>query len=38
VVDPRDRNMVSLGTGENTSQRSAHSGDRVHKSTDDKKT
>ena len=34
VVDPRDSNVVWLGTGENTSQRSAHFGDGVYKSTD----
>jgi photosystem II stability/assembly factor-like uncharacterized protein len=34
VVDPKDSNVVWLGTGENTSQRSAHFGDGVYKSTD----
>src|SRR5215203_1133636 len=34
VVDPRDSNVVWLGTGENTSQRSAHFGDGVYKSID----
>lgn len=34
VVDPRDSNVVWVGTGENTSQRSAHFGDGVYKSTD----
>ena len=34
VVDPRNSNVVWLGTGENTSQRSAHFGDGVYKSTD----
>ncbi|MGH7552043.1 MAG: WD40/YVTN/BNR-like repeat-containing protein, partial [Longimicrobiales bacterium] len=34
VVDPKDTNIVWLGTGENTSQRSAHFGDGVYKSTD----
>src|SRR5918994_38617 len=38
VVDPRDSNIVWLGTGENTSQRSAHFGDGVYKSTDAGKT
>ncbi len=34
VVDPKDSNVVWLGTGENTSQRSAHFGDGVYKSID----
>ena len=34
VIDPRDSNVIWLGTGENTSQRSAHFGDGVYKSTD----
>ena len=34
VVDPRDSNVVWLGTGENKSQRSAHFGDGLYKSTD----
>jgi photosystem II stability/assembly factor-like uncharacterized protein len=38
VVDPRDSNTVWLGTGENSSQRSAHFGDGVYKSTDAGKT
>jgi hypothetical protein len=38
VVDTRDSNIVWLGTGENTSQRSAHFGDGVYKSTDAGKT
>jgi photosystem II stability/assembly factor-like uncharacterized protein len=38
VVDPRDSNVVWLGTGENTSQRSAHFGDGVYKSADAGKT
>ncbi len=38
VVDPKDSNVVWLGTGENTSQRSAHFGDGVYKSTDAGKT
>jgi photosystem II stability/assembly factor-like uncharacterized protein len=38
VVDPKDSNIVWLGTGENNSQRSAHFGDGVYKSTDAGKT
>ena len=38
VVDPRNSNIVWLGTGENHSQRSAHFGDGVYKSTDAGKT
>ena len=38
VVDPKNSNVVWLGTGENTSQRSAHFGDGVYKSTDAGKT
>jgi photosystem II stability/assembly factor-like uncharacterized protein len=34
VIDPRDSNVVWVGTGENTSQRSAHFGDGVYKSID----
>jgi photosystem II stability/assembly factor-like uncharacterized protein len=34
VVDPRNSDVVWLGTGENKSQRSAHFGDGVYKSTD----
>ncbi len=34
VIDPRDSNIVWVGSGENTSQRSAHFGDGVYKSTD----
>ncbi len=34
VVDPRDSNIVWVGSGENTSQRSAHFGDGVYKSVD----
>jgi photosystem II stability/assembly factor-like uncharacterized protein len=34
VVDPRDSNVVWLGTGENASQRSAHFGTGLYKSTD----
>jgi photosystem II stability/assembly factor-like uncharacterized protein len=38
VVDPKDSNIVWLGTGENASQRSAHFGDGVYKSLDAGKT
>jgi photosystem II stability/assembly factor-like uncharacterized protein len=38
VVDPKDSNIVWLGTGENTSQRSAAFGDGLYKSTDAGKT
>ena len=38
VVDPKDSNVVWVGTGENKSQRSAHFGDGVYKSTDAGKT
>jgi photosystem II stability/assembly factor-like uncharacterized protein len=38
VVDPRDSNIVWLGTGENGSQRSAHFGDGLYKSIDAGKT
>jgi photosystem II stability/assembly factor-like uncharacterized protein len=34
VVDPKDSNVVWVGSGENSSQRSAHFGDGVYKSTD----
>ena len=34
VIDPKNSNVLWLGTGENTSQRSAHFGDGVYKSTD----
>ena len=34
AIDPKDSNVLWLGTGENTSQRSAHFGDGVYKSTD----
>src|SRR4029079_2772086 len=34
VVDPKDSNVVWLGTGENNSQRSAHFGTGLYKSTD----
>jgi photosystem II stability/assembly factor-like uncharacterized protein len=38
VIDPKDSNVIWLGTGENKSQRSAHFGDGVYKSTDAGKT
>jgi photosystem II stability/assembly factor-like uncharacterized protein len=38
VVDPKDSNVVWVGSGENASQRSAHFGDGVYKSTDAGKT
>ena len=38
VIDPKDSNVVWLGTGENLSQRSAHFGDGIYKSTDAGKT
>jgi photosystem II stability/assembly factor-like uncharacterized protein len=38
VVDPRNSDVVWLGTGENASQRSAHFGDGLYKSTDAGKT
>jgi photosystem II stability/assembly factor-like uncharacterized protein len=38
VIDPRNSNIIWLGTGENHSQRSAHFGDGVYKSTDAGKT
>src|SRR6266545_7057093 len=38
AIDPKDSNVVWLATGENTSQRSAHFGDGVYKSTDAGKT
>src|SRR5436190_10562939 len=34
AIDPKDSNVLWLGTGENTSQRAAHFGDGVYKSTD----
>src|SRR5262245_37474207 len=34
AIDPKDSNVIWLATGENTSQRSAHFGDGVYKSTD----
>ncbi len=37
-VDPKDSNIVWLGTGENASQRSAHFGDGLYKSADAGKT
>ncbi len=38
AIDPKDSNVLWLGTGENASQRSAHFGDGVYKSTDAGKT
>src|ERR1044071_3652503 len=38
VVDPKSSNVVWLGSGENASQRSAHFGDGIYKSTDAGKT
>src|ERR1041385_3948463 len=38
VIDPKNSNVLWLGTGENNSQRSAHFGDGVYKSTDAGKT
>jgi hypothetical protein len=38
VVDPKNSNVVWLGTGENNSQRSAHFGDGLYKSLDAGKT
>lgn len=38
VIDPKNSNILWLGTGENHSQRSAHFGDGVYKSTDAGKT
>jgi hypothetical protein len=38
VIDPRNSNIIWLGTGENHSQRSAHFGDGVYESTDAGKT
>src|SRR3954464_10439246 len=38
AIDPKDSNVVWLATGENASQRSAHFGDGVYKSTDAGKT
>ncbi|HUF23159.1 MAG TPA: hypothetical protein VMN81_03445 [Vicinamibacterales bacterium] len=37
-IDPKDSNVLWLGTGENKSQRSAHFGDGLYKSTDAGKT
>src|SRR5215471_16934039 len=34
VVDPKNSNVIWLGTGENASQRSAHFGDGIYKSMD----
>jgi photosystem II stability/assembly factor-like uncharacterized protein len=38
TIDPKDSNVLWLGTGENNSQRSAHFGDGIYKSTDAGKT
>ena len=38
VVDPKDSNVVWLGSGENNSQRASHFGEGVYKSTDAGKT
>ena len=38
VIDPKNSDVIWLGTGENHSQRSAHFGDGVYKSTDAGKT
>ena len=38
VIDPKDSNVLWLGTGENASQRSAHFGTGLYKSTDAGKT
>src|SRR5687767_11915209 len=38
VIDPKNSDVVWLGTGENKSQRSAHFGDGIYKSTDAGKT
>ncbi len=38
VIDPKDSNVIWVGTGENASQRSAHFGDGVYKSVDAGKT
>ncbi len=38
AIDPKDSNVVWLGTGENNSQRSAHFGDGIYKSLDAGKT
>ena len=38
AIDPKDSNVIWLGTGENNSQRSAHFGDGVYKSSDAGKT
>ncbi len=38
AIDPKDSNVLWLGTGENNSQRSAHFGDGVYKSADAGKT
>ena len=38
VIDPKDSNVIWVGSGENASQRSAHFGDGIYKSTDAGKT
>jgi photosystem II stability/assembly factor-like uncharacterized protein len=38
AIDPKDSNVIWLGTGENNSQRSAHFGDGVYRSADAGKT
>jgi photosystem II stability/assembly factor-like uncharacterized protein len=38
VIDPKNSNVLWLGTGENASQRSAHFGDGIYKSSDAGKT
>ena len=38
AIDPKDSNVLWLGTGENNSQRSSHFGDGIYKSTDAGKT
>ncbi len=38
AIDPKDSNVIWLGTGENNSQRSAHFGDGIYKSLDAGKT
>ena len=38
AIDPKDSNVLYLGTGESNSQRAAHFGDGVYKSTDAGKT
>ena len=38
AIDPKDSNVLWVGTGENNSQRSSHFGDGIYKSTDAGKT